>query len=77
MKKKIVTLVNSNYLIDSPLVNFYKIRDQNIAFSIKDLKYILLSRFDNKKNYFSKNFYTKINKDLFSNKTKRLNNFLK
>jgi hypothetical protein len=77
MKKKIVTLVNSNYLIDSPLVNFYKIRDQNVAFSIKDLKYILLSRFDNKKNYFSNNFYTKINKDLFSNKIKRLNNFLK
>jgi len=77
MKKKIVTLVNSNYLIDSPVVNFFKIRDANIAYSIKDLNNILLSKFDSKEKFFPKNFLQKINKDLFANKIERLNNFLR
>ena len=77
MKKKIITLVNSKYLIDSPLVNFSNVEDVNVAFTLKDFNNILLSKMNTKQKLLNKNFYKKINKDLFSNEIERLNNFVK
>ena len=77
MKKNIITLVNSKYLIDSPLVNFLKFKNITIAYSINDLNKILLSKFNSKEKIFPKNFYQKINDDLFANKIQRVDNFLR
>ena len=77
MKKKIITLVNSRHLIDSPLVNFFNIEDINLVFTPKDLNNILLSKTNTKQKLLTKNFYKKINKNLFSNEIERLNNFVK
>ena len=64
-------------MIDSPLVNFFNIEDINLVFTPKDLNNILLSKTNTKQKLLTKNFYKKINKNLFSNEIERLNNFVK